>query len=137
MLASAVGRWWYTGKQVVSPVCGRESYRVLVLLALGLATISLTNGVRAECTVQWARLSLYSTIMLQRIFPSIRTTATAFAGARLLSVSAARRNVVVPPGLPEREETIYTKLIGRFSPSQLQVEDVSGVLLVIDRLGQF
>ncbi|KAH6915179.1 bola protein [Coprinopsis sp. MPI-PUGE-AT-0042] len=66
---------------------------------------------------------------LQQILPAVRRTTTASA-TRSFSVSALRYNAVVkitpPTGLPEREATIWTKLIDRFSPSQLQVEDISG-----------
>ncbi|EAU84616.1 hypothetical protein CC1G_00135 [Coprinopsis cinerea okayama7 len=67
---------------------------------------------------------------LQRLFPTVLARSSTATTTRLFTVSAALKNgnspITPPPGLPEREQTIYKKLIDRFSPSQLQVEDVSG-----------
>lgn len=74
---------------------------------------------------------MFSTL-LRNLAPSIsRTTATrSLTSVRLPSrafaSSSVVRSVTPPPGLPERERTIWEKLIGKFSPSQLRVEDVSG-----------
>lgn len=74
---------------------------------------------------------MFSTL-LRNLAPSLsRTTPTRFLASaslpsRAFASSSVVLNVTPPPGLPERERTIWEKLISKFSPSQLRVEDVSG-----------
>ncbi|TFK29221.1 bola-like protein [Coprinopsis marcescibilis] len=69
-----------------------------------------------------------TSMWIRQIIPSVRRIST--TGTRQFAASAVPRNasttITPPSGLPEREQTIYSKLIDRFSPSQLQVEDISG-----------
>ncbi|TEB35387.1 bola-like protein [Coprinellus micaceus] len=76
---------------------------------------------------------MFSTLV-RNLAPSVsRTTATrslacpsSSLARRAFASSSVVRAVTPPSGLPERERTIWEKLIDKFSPSQLRVEDVSG-----------
>lgn len=75
--------------------------------------------------------TMFSTLV-RNLAPSVsRTTATRSLASpslarRPFASSSVVRAVTPPSGLPERERTIWDKLIDKFSPSQLRVEDVSG-----------
>jgi len=65
--------------------------------------------------------------MLSSLRQSLLPSARRFAVApRAFSSTTVARDVPIPSGLPEREHSIWEKLNAKFSPSQLQVEDVSG-----------
>ncbi|RXW25833.1 hypothetical protein EST38_g49 [Candolleomyces aberdarensis] len=70
---------------------------------------------------------MFSTFFKRQLVPSVQS-ASSFASRRAFASSSRLFNVKIapPPGLPDRERTIWDKLITKFSPSQLQVEDVSG-----------
>jgi len=58
----------------------------------------------------------------RRVFPALTTTRS-FSSTAFWSNAGTS----VPSGLSEGEQHIYEKLTGKFAPSQLQVQDVSGV----------
>ena len=70
---------------------------------------------------------MFSTFFKRQLVPSVQS-ASSFTSRRAFASSHRLFNVKIapPPGLPDRERTIWDKLIDKFSPSQLQVEDVSG-----------
>lgn len=60
----------------------------------------------------------------RRLFPTLRAVGT-------FTTAATRRNAKAsnnpPSNLSEGEQNIYAKLTAKFTPSQLQVQDVSGM----------
>lgn len=53
-------------------------------------------------------------------FPPIRSTTRAF------TTSLRLQDAEIPPYLDDREKSIFTKLQSHFSPTKLEVQDVSG-----------
>ncbi|KAF6762798.1 bola protein [Ephemerocybe angulata] len=73
---------------------------------------------------------MLSTVLRQLSGPSVRRTTLRPLALSCRTFASSRTvfgaGVAPPAGLPEREQTIWEKLNAKFSPSQLQVEDVSG-----------
>ena len=71
-------------------------------------------------------------LMFAFALASRRIRSAPFTAARILS----RRGYAlqVPPGLAEGEKTIWQKLEDRFSPETLQVQDVSGMPVLLPAL---